>query len=144
MENVGQSFDLYLVLRQYPRRITALRRGYYVVGQHLEVLVECRLRRLAKFDCRVGAALFEIVFQRDYAHPLHVPQKRIARAEVAVYGRRFVELREQLLAYFVDLAQRMIGIGKPYRTLRDECRQRDALLVCIVHVGYDLHRVGTL
>ena len=81
VEDVLQPFDLRLVLRKNIGVVSPQGVADHVVGEHLEILVELRLRRRRKAHRRRGGPLRQVVAQQQEPRPRQIGQQAVAAGQ---------------------------------------------------------------
>ena len=85
VEDVVQTFDLRLVLRENICPVSLGCRGCDVVGQHVELLVELGLRRRGKPNIGNGRTLLDVVSQLIQTARAHILEQDVAAGHHGVY-----------------------------------------------------------
>ena len=102
VENIFETLDLRLVLRKYIGIVAPQRVADHVIGQHLEILVEFRLRRCRELHRCDRRPLGKIVAQQENPASGKVGQQRIAARQQRVDLIGMLHVRERPAADVVD------------------------------------------
>ena len=143
VEDVLQPLDLRLVLRKNIGVVSPQGVADHVVGEHLEILVELRLRRRRKAHRRRGGPLRQVVAQQQEPRPRQIGQQAVAAGQQRIRLLGTLHVRERFAPHVVHPAQHVVRIVEPPCGLRPgELREGDARAAPRgVQVGDDLHAV---
>ena len=142
VEDVLQALDLRLVLRKYIGVVPPQGIADHVVGKHLEVLVELRLRGGREGHLCRGGTLCDVVAQQEETACSQVGEQSVAARQQAVDAFGLLHVCKRAAPHVVHAPQHIVGIVEPEGGIRTgKAGQRDprGTLHRGVQVGDDLH-----
>lgn len=111
-----------------------------VVRQHLEILVELRLRRRPERNRGGRGTLGQVVAQHRQTALRQIAEQLLARRKQPCHLLRFVALFERAFAQVVHAAQGVVGVVEPPCRIRTrETGERNEVALGAVDIGDDVY-----
>ena len=117
MKNIIQTLYLRSVVGQDVAVVTVFPAVDDVVGEHLEILVELRLRRSPERNSCGRGTLGQIVAQHSQTTLRQIAEQLLARRKQPCHLLRLVALFERASAQVVHAAQDVVGVVEPPRRI---------------------------